>query len=116
MTIAFVLAVSAAMLPASGHAKSAPAHCVIRSAGEKSYSGPCRFLREAGGSFSLEPVGPRLFFGEISTVDVDLVAPGKAEVRGLTTSGIDSRWGSARRSVRDPACWDGEDFRICVYR
>jgi hypothetical protein len=107
--------VLAAILPAAAHAKPRAARCVVSSAGEKPYSGPCRFLPEAKGSFSVEPVGRRLFFGEIARVEVSRTARGSAEVRGLTTEGIDSRWGSARRSRRDTACWDGEDFRICVY-
>jgi hypothetical protein len=39
---------------------------------------------------------------------------GMAEVRGLTVDGINSRWGSARRNVNNPACWDGADFQICA--
>ena len=41
--------------------------------------------------------------------------PGVAEVYGITTSGINSRWGPARRSSKDKACWVGTDFSICVY-
>jgi hypothetical protein len=36
-------------------------------------------------------------------------------VRGLTTDGINSRWGTALRSKADPACWKGSDFEICAY-
>ena len=41
-------------------------------------------------------------------------SPGVAEVRG-DPGRINSRWGEARRSRRDRACWVGEDFSICVY-
>ncbi len=115
MTTALAL-VLLATLPAAPHAKPVAARCVISSAGEKPYSGPCSFLPEAKGSFDLDPVGRRRFFGEIVDIDVELVAPGEAEVSGLTTSGINSRWGNAHRSRRDPACWEGDDFRVCVYR
>ena len=111
-----LLLVALAALPFSAHAKSGPAHCLVRSAGEKPYSGPCRFLPEAKGSFSIEPVGRRAFSGEVTGVTVFLTGPGAAEVSGLTTSGINSRWGTARRSRRDGACWEGSDFRVCVYR
>ncbi len=111
-----VLAVALAAFPFAAHAKGAPTRCVVTSNGEKPYSGPCSFAPVGGGSFIIQPVGRRVFSGEITDVNVSLTGPGAAEVRGLTTSGINSRWGSATRSRRDPACWDGEDFRICVYR
>ncbi|HEX4738988.1 MAG TPA: hypothetical protein VH331_15660 [Allosphingosinicella sp.] len=111
-----VFLVAIAAFPFAAHAKPAPARCLVASAGEKSYSGPCRFLPEAKGSFSIAPVGRRVFSGEVTDISVSLTGPGAAEVSGLTTSGVNSRWGSARRSRRDPACWEGSDFRVCVYR
>ena len=101
-------------LPAAAHARPRLARCVIATE-EAPYSGPCRFIPEAGGSFGLEPVRGRLFFGEIASISVAVTKAGEAEVRGLTRAGINSRWGSARRSRRDPACWEGQDFSICVY-
>lgn len=35
-------------------------------------------------------------------------------VRGLTSEGINSRWGEAKRSKKDKSCWIGEDFKICA--
>lgn len=110
------LAVALAAFTFAAHAKGAPARCLVTSNGEKPYSGPCKFLPDGGGSFVIQPVGRRVFSGEVTDVTVSLTGPGAAEVRGLTTSGINSRWGAAMRSRKDPACWDGEDFRICVYR
>jgi hypothetical protein len=110
-------AVAFAALAFAGHASARPktARCAITSNGSPAYKGPCGFLAEKGGSFALEPIGRKLFFDEISSLSVWIVEPGVAEVRGLTTSGINSRWGEARRSRRDRACWEGADFRICVY-
>jgi len=51
----------------------------------------------------------------IISVSVSVFESGKAEVRGLTRNGVNSRWGEARRSSRDRACWVGVDFRVCVY-
>src|ERR1700684_2792947 len=99
--------VALAALPFAVHARPSPARCVVHSNGEKPYSGPCRFASEGGGSFVIQPVGRRVFSGEVTDVTVSMTGPGEAEVRGLTTSGINSRWGPARRSRRDPACWDG---------
>jgi hypothetical protein len=47
-------------------------------------------------------------------ISVSVVRPGVAEVRGLTKRGINSRWGEARRSKSNRACWVGEDFKICA--
>jgi type 1 fimbria pilin len=90
------------------------ARCVVTSSGEV-YRGPCRFAAERGGSFSISPVGRRFIVGEISDVSVAIVRTGVAEVRGLTADGINSRWGEARRSARDRACWVGSDFSVCAY-
>ena len=105
-----------AMLALSSVAQARPriARCAIATE-EAPYRGPCRFIPEAGGSFALEPVRGRRFFGEIASISVEMVGRGEAEVRGLTTSGINSRWGPARRSRRDPACWEGQDFSVCAY-
>jgi hypothetical protein len=102
-------------LPGAVGAKPKPARCAITSAGNPAYRGPCTFLPEAGGSFGLQPSGRRDFFGGIGNLSVYLTEPGVAQVSGLTNEGINSRWGEARRSPKDRACWDGSDFRICVY-
>ena len=88
--------------------------CEIQSASGR-LSGPCRFVSEKGGSFALANAdGEATLIGEVVMVSVAVVSPGVAEVRGLTTAGINSRWGEARRSTSDPACWEGSDFRICA--
>jgi len=51
----------------------------------------------------------------VDEISVFIVRPGIAEVRGLTAQGINARWGEARRSARDRACWVGADFSICVH-
>jgi hypothetical protein len=91
------------------------ASCRIVSGGEAPYFGPCRFLSDGGGSFTIEPIGRRFFFPRIGAITVAITAPGEAEVSGLTAAGINSRWGAARREGGAPACWLGGNFRICVY-
>ncbi len=90
--------------------------CAIESAGSPAFRGSCLFRREKGGSFSLASAqkGKNLF-PEITDVSVYIVAKDVAEVRGLTIYGNNSRWGEARRSTKDRACWVGQDFRICAW-
>lgn len=101
--------------PAPADARSKMASCRIVSDGAVKFSGRCRFTVERGGSFSLSRAGGRgALYGNILIVSVTLVGRGVAEVRGLTRRGINSRWGRATRSRRDPACWVGSGFRICA--
>ena len=95
-------------------AEARTARCVVQSAGAPIWRGPCDFVPDRGGSFGIQPLRGR-FPGGISDISVAIIAPGVAEVRGLTPAGINSRWGEARRSSRDKACWAGEDFSVCVY-
>ena len=96
-------------------AKPRVARCAITSAGQKPFAGACRFTPEAKGSFALAPVGRKTFTPNVTAVSVYVVEPDIAEVSGLTSSGNNSRWGTARRSKRDRACWSGSDFSVCVY-
>lgn len=91
------------------------ARCLIKQSGVIAFSGDCEFHLERGGSFSIrrsddEPIQPG-----VTDIYVSIVSPGVAEVRGLTTDGINSRWGAATRSSVDGACWTGSDFEICAY-
>lgn len=99
----------------AAEAKPRKARCVLKAAGAPDYRGPCRFSPEQGGSFTIEPGRRRAFGNGVTSISASLLAPGLAEVRGLTRDGINSRWGEARRSRRDRACWLGSDFSICVY-
>jgi hypothetical protein len=118
MKLALALAAAAALaalaLPAAADAQGRRARCVVSSGGE-TYRGACSFVAERGGSFTVSPIGRRFLVGEVSDVSVAIVRRGVAEVRGLTSGGINSRWGEARRSSRDRACWVGSDFSVCAY-
>jgi hypothetical protein len=102
------------LLFAATAAEARPARCVVSSEGS-TFRGACDFLAERGGSFSISLARGEFVEGT-NEISVSIVSPGVAEVRGLTSDGINSRGGEARRSRRDPACWVGEDFSICVYR
>lgn len=79
------------------------------------YEGPCRFFADDDGSFSLSLDDESPLVDAVTMVSVTILEPGEADVRGLTTGGINSRWGSAMRDAEDRACWNGADFTICAY-
>lgn len=117
LTAGVVLAVLIAGLSPVAPAAARDAGCRIEQAGRVVLDRTCDFRPEGrDGSFSLSARGGAdapLFRG-VSVVSVMIIEPGLADVRGLTTDGINSRWGTARRSARDGACWQGDDFRICA--
>lgn len=111
------MAVAAICLGASLPAFARDARCRIEENRRVVFEGICDFTPDGRqGSFGLSPRGGGQgpLYGPILSVSVWVTEPGVAEVRGLTRDGINSRWGAARRSTSDPACWDGEDFRICA--
>jgi hypothetical protein len=111
----FLAALAVLVVPVgTAVAKPREARCVVKAAGAPDYRGPCRFSPEEGGSFTIEPARRRAFGNGVTSISASLIAPGVAEVRGLTRDGVNSRWGEARRSRRDRACWLGSDFSVCV--
>lgn len=96
-------------------AQASEAFCVIKGTSDEIvFQNDCIFKQYGGnGSFSIRS-SSGLIAGRIS-ISVYLIEPSVAEVRGLTTAGVNSRWGQAKRSSSDPACWVGSDFTICVY-
>lgn len=93
-------------------AQAADAMCEITARGER-VDGPCRYSPRRGGSFDIAMTDERPMAGATS-LSLDVVSPGVAEVRGLTAFGVRSRWGEARRMAGNQACWRGTDFTICV--
>lgn len=102
------------LFAASALAGGKTAQCEITSGNAVEFRGKCLFQPEGDGSFSLSRADEKPLYGGIAMVSVYVVESGVAEVRGLTTEGINSRWGEARRSDRDKACWVGEDFKVCA--
>lgn len=81
------------------------------------YKGSCVFSPDMPkGSFSLaNPDKDKPLNEGITLISVTVTEPGVAEVSGLTAEGINSRWGEAKRSSKDKACWEGEDFKVCAW-
>ncbi len=106
------LAAVAGAAPAAAAEKAA--RCVVETRQTIPYDGPCLFAAERGGSFTIDPPRGRNFVGDVTTISVAVVSRGVGEVRGLV-GGTNTRWGRAVRSSRQPACWVGEDFKVCAY-
>lgn len=112
-----LLASLVATSPSGGgaNAQDRMVQCHVESEGRVAFGGRCRFIPDQGGSFALAHPDPnRALYGRILSISVFIVSPGVAEVRGLTDAGNNSRWGEARRSRQDGACWVGTDFTICA--
>ncbi|MFK5976735.1 MAG: hypothetical protein QM493_09530 [Sulfurovum sp.] len=113
-----ILMIAMVFLLASGQAMARDriVKCKITSANQTLYKGKCKFMPDGGGSFTLaHPRRDMDLTRNIMMVSVSVLGGGYAEVRGLTTSGNNSRWGEARRSSRDRACWKGDQFQICAW-
>lgn len=91
------------------------ARCVVETSQTIAYRGPCLFQADRGGSFTIDPPRGRRFGGDITSISLTVTGRGVGQVRGLTTDGVNSRWGRAARSSRNAACWIGADFRVCAY-
>lgn len=112
---AIALGAIAPEVAAQSGSEAREVRCVINSNGLPTYSGPCLFYPETGGSFTVTPPRGRNFPGEVTGISVSIEEPGVAQVHGLTPTGPASRWGTAVRSRRDRACWEGPDFSVCAY-
>jgi hypothetical protein len=96
--------------------------CLVKSNSEVILSDQCWFYKEENTNcFSLNNLDNELPTPsysdkvEINSISVCIVAKDKAEVRGITTLGINSRWGIAERDQSDKSCWIGDDFIICAW-
>lgn len=103
------------VVPAPEAAPGEPGRCTLRN-GTMRWSGRCRVAIEPGGTFTVNPWDGQTLPDGLLAVSVAVFAPGKAEVRGLTGTGINSRWGEAARVRNARGCWGAADFRVCAWR
>jgi hypothetical protein len=110
-----MLVLSLILLTHNALAADKTAKCEIYSQDSLIYKGNCLFSPETGGSFTLSNINKgKVLVDSVTDLSVMVIEKGVAEVRGLTTNGNNSRWGEAKRSQKDKACWEGADFKICV--
>ena len=101
-------------LPATDARSGRLVRCSVSVVGEY-YNGPCYFLAESTGGFSVYRPDAAPFVGATTLVSLQKTDTASGDVRGLTTDGVNSLWGEAVRSDADPACWGGTDFEVCAY-
>ena len=114
MTKPILAAAVLAALAVPAPAQARTARCVIKSEGG-AYRGPCSYSAQRGGTFTVKPIGRRTILPGVMMVTVFVDRDGYANISGLTGAGVNSRWGEATRSRRDPACWAGDGFSVCAY-
>jgi hypothetical protein len=117
MKAPFIIALIGGGLAVACPAEAKIARCVIVVEGRVGLDGPCNFQSEGrGGSFSLAAVNPQNWLmRDAGTMSLWVTKPGIADV--FVVQERASRWGKARRSKTDKACWIGieSSFKICAY-
>lgn len=101
--------------PLSGILTNRQVRCHISNNQGLKVDRPCTFKPAGNGSFSLSLESGGEITPGVVMINLYVTSEGKAEVRGLTTQGINSRWGEVTRSMQDPACWNGSDFQLCAW-
>lgn len=116
-----VIACAAIASEQPSYAAGKIANCAISNDYEGTiFKGPCSFKADRDGSFEIKPVKGNYLIKPDSagpgvlSVSLEIAHVGRGEVRGMTGDGVNSRWGAAKRSDSDRACWVGSDFRVCV--
>ena len=89
--------------------------CEIISSGQK-YKGVCIFKPQNAGTFTLTntSLGKPIGSTDINSVTVFISSKDVAQVSAEMGGSI-SRWGEAKRSQKEKACWIGDDFRVCAW-
>ncbi len=127
LSVSVVAACSVFALAMPTAANARPARCEIAMVGwigPDRYVAPCDFVPGSNGSFTLRgPEGGSLI-EFVERVQVEILRPGvaRAQTFGFRNSADASNedrgnlgpW-IIRRDTRNPACWIGEDVRICAF-
>lgn len=120
--IARIIAITLVAISSQAMAKDSVVKCQIDGNNDSGklealYKGSCVFAPYGkNGSFLLaNPEKNKNLTPNVISITVDIIKKDEAEVRGLTTDGINSRWGEAKRSESNKACWEGSDFKVCAW-
>ena len=110
------IGIGAMAIACTGHAAEKLVECLITGSGTPTFQGNCLFASEAGGSFTLRHAsGKKPVYHDAMDIRVVIVDTDIVEVFSQTKDGINSRWGSVKRSQQDKGCWVGRDFEICAW-
>jgi hypothetical protein len=117
----------AAVFGVSNAAHSKAAKCEIAMIGwmgPDKYVGPCDFIPGKNGSFTLRGPKGDFLIEFVERIRLEILRPGvaRAQTYGFPNSAdfsMEHRGNSGpwivRRDTKKPACWVGEDVRICAY-
>ena len=98
----------------AGNPKNSSDKCIIKSGGKTYKPSGCIIVKNTDGEldwYIIKRKNEKPLIRGVSLISITEMTPGTAEVFGLTTKGINSRWGEA---TRDGNCWLGSDFTICL--
>ena len=110
------ISVGTLAIACTAHAAEKLVSCLIASHDMPTFKGNCLFTSEAGGSFTLRHAsGKKPVYHDALDIRVVIVDTDIVEVFSQTKDGINSRWGSVKRSQQDKGCWVGSDFKICAW-
>lgn len=102
----------------SSAAEAKAARCVLNGFMDQPYDGPCDFKPLKGGSFSVVGSGSRDDWIDKSgyqVIRLIVTGNGRGRLEGRAGSAMYVDLATVARDRNAPACWEGDDYRICVY-
>ena len=107
----------AAVFGVSNAANAKSAKCDIIWYGSR-YVGPCDFTSGKKGSFDIDLPGDTYRTHDVpNSIYMYVTSPGRGVVGWIAPTGrLLEASEPVRRDPRKPACWAGDEFRICAYQ
>lgn len=100
----------------SSAAEAKTARCVLNGFMDQPYDGPCDFKPLKGGSFSVVGIRDDWFDKSgYQVVRLTVTVNGRGRLEGRAGSAMYVDIATVARDRNAPACWAGDDYRICVY-
>jgi hypothetical protein len=102
--------------PSKADAGSKPSDCKIKShPADTEFKGDCEFVPSGGGSFSVQRSSGEAFVDGITQFVLELDTKTAAGFSARSADGELNYLGTAEKSTVDAACWEAENYSVCVY-
>ncbi|OAO05082.1 hypothetical protein A8B75_04550 [Sphingomonadales bacterium EhC05] len=102
--------------PSKADAGSEPSDCKIKShPADAEFKGDCEFVPSGGGSFSVQRSSGEAFVDGITQFILELDTKTAAGFSARSADGELNYLGTAEKSTVDAACWEAENYSVCVY-